>query len=158
MDRDTPTRPAVARLLPDPAATDALGVRLAGTLRRGDTVLLSGPVGAGKSHLARAILRHWLGPVAEVPSPTFTLVQTYDTPGGPAWHVDLYRLSSVTELDELGLDAALGRDICLIEWPERLGPLAPADALRLTLAVEGEGRRVTARGGRDALRAAVGNG
>lgn len=141
-----------ARLfLPDDAATTRLGVALAGLVRAGDTVLLHGPVGAGKTHLARALVQAILGREEHVPSPTFTLVQTYDTPRGEVWHADLYRLSHRDELTELGLEGALGRAICLVEWPERLGPLAPADALHVRLSLVGEGREAQVSGGREGL-------
>ena len=119
--------------LPDLPATHALAARLARLLRPGDAVLLEGPLGAGKSELARAILRAAAGdPGLEVPSPTFTLVQFYDLPAGPAHHFDLYRLDGPAGLDELGWEEA--RDgIVLVEWPDRLGALAPADALRVAL-------------------------
>lgn len=126
--------------LPDEAATQALAASLAQVLRAGDTVALSGELGAGKSTFARCVLRA-LGWTGDVPSPTFTLVQDYPTLP-PLWHVDLYRLESPDEADELGLfetDAAL-----LIEWPERLGGRLPADALRLTLSGTGDApRRLT---------------
>ena len=124
--------------LPDPAATDALGHTLAAALTAGDTVLLSGDLGAGKSHLARAVLRA-LGVTDDIPSPTYTLVQTYPTDKGEVLHADLYRLGDVSELAELGLDDAMGRDICLIEWPDRLDT-APADALRIDLHPLKDGR------------------
>ncbi len=139
----------------DEAATDALGAALAGALRAGDTVLLSGPVGAGKTHLARALLRARFGAETEVPSPSYTLVQAYGDAGGAVWHADLYRLGSADELVELGLEAAFGRDICLVEWPERLGRAAPPDALRVTLSARGEGRRAVLQGGRPGLAAAL---
>lgn len=104
-----------------------LAAHFAAVLRPGDTVALSGDLGAGKTTFARAVLRA-LGWAGEVPSPTFTLVQPYDT-DPPVWHCDLYRLRDPDEADALGLfetDAAL-----LIEWPERLGDRLPADALRL---------------------------
>lgn len=134
--------------LPAEGDTDALGRRLAAPLGPGDVLLLSGPVGAGKSALARALIRARLGdPAAEVPSPTFTLVQTYDLPGGGTlWHADLYRLSSPAEALELGLAQAFEEALCLVEWPDRLGPLAPAGALRIDLAPDGEGRRATLSG------------
>lgn len=130
-----PPWPAAAHVvLPSEAATDALATRLAAVLRAGDTVLLSGGLGAGKTHLARALIRAYLGNPAEpVPSPTFTLVQTYDTGDVPIWHADLYRLGDPSEVDELGLDDALGEAICLIEWPDRLAPEWPADAVLLHL-------------------------
>ena len=139
-----------------PDETDALGRRLAAWLRPGDSVLLSGDLGAGKSHLARAVIRALCGEDTEVPSPTFTLVQTYDGPSGPVVHADLYRLGDVSELDELGLAEALGRDVCLVEWPDRL-PDAPRGAIRIDLRPEGEGRsaRIEAPDGwMDALLAA----
>jgi tRNA threonylcarbamoyladenosine biosynthesis protein TsaE len=119
--------------LKDLPATHALAARLAGLLRPGDAVLLEGPLGAGKSELARAVLRAAAGdPRLEVPSPTFTLVQTYDLPAGPAHHFDLYRLDGPAGLEELGWEEALD-GIVLVEWPDRLGALAPAGALRIAL-------------------------
>jgi tRNA threonylcarbamoyladenosine biosynthesis protein TsaE len=134
--------------LPDLAATEALAARLAPLLRPGDAVLLDGPLGAGKSAFARALLRAATGdPALEVPSPTFTLVQSYDLPCGPAHHFDLYRLSGPAGLGELGWDEAR-EGIVLVEWPERLGPLAPPDALRihLTPGAAEEARYVVLRG------------
>ncbi len=119
------------------AALHDTAARLAGVLRPGDVVALSGDLGAGKTTFARGILRA-LGWAGEVPSPTFTLVQPYDTTP-EVWHVDLYRLNDARDADALGLfdtDAAL-----LIEWPERLGPRLPADALRLHLGGAGEATR-----------------
>jgi tRNA threonylcarbamoyladenosine biosynthesis protein TsaE len=118
----------------------ALGTALADVLRPGDTIALSGDLGAGKSTFARALI-HALGWGGEVPSPTFTLVQGYDPPDVrvPVWHVDLYRLAGPDDADALGLfetDAAL-----VIEWPERLGPRLPADALRLTISGSGDAPR-----------------
>lgn len=120
--------------------TDRLGADLAKTLRPGTAVLLHGPVGAGKSHLSRAFIRAALGRMEDVPSPTFTLVQVYDTETHQIWHADLYRLSHPDEVMELGLDMAMEEAICLIEWPDRLGDLAPADALHIRLEVEGDAR------------------
>jgi tRNA threonylcarbamoyladenosine biosynthesis protein TsaE len=120
--------------LPDLPATHALAARLAGLLRAGDAVLLEGPLGAGKSEFARAVLRAAAGdPALEVPSPTFTLVQSYDLPAGPAHHFDLYRLDGPEGLAELGWEEAR-EGIVLVEWPDRLGEQAPADALRIALA------------------------
>ncbi len=123
------------------AGWDALAAHLAAALRPGDIVALSGDLGAGKTTLARAVLRA-LGWTGEVPSPTYTLVQTYDPPDVPlsVWHVDLYRLAGPDDADGLGLfetDAAL-----IIEWPERLGNRLPADALCLHIAGSGDGPRV----------------
>ncbi|WP_376097962.1 tRNA (adenosine(37)-N6)-threonylcarbamoyltransferase complex ATPase subunit type 1 TsaE [Roseomonas sp. CCTCC AB2023176] len=134
--------------LPDEAATAALGARLAAVLRPGDAVLLDGPLGAGKSALARAVLRAAAGdPALEVPSPTFTLVQTYDLPAGPAHHFDLYRLDGPAGLRELGWEEAR-EGVVLVEWPDRLGDLAPPDSLRITLAFgeAPEARRATFSG------------
>lgn len=129
------------------ADTAALAARLAPLLRAGDALLLSGPLGAGKSAFARALIRARLGdPGAEVPSPTFTLVQAYETPAGALWHADLYRLERPEEVRELGLVEAFGHALCLVEWPDRLGPLTPPGALRLDLLPDGDGRRATFSG------------
>jgi len=120
--------------LPDLAATESLGARIAGLLRLGDAVLLEGPLGAGKSALARALLRALLGdPGLFVPSPTFTLVQSYDAPIGPVAHFDLWRLDGPGAVVELGWDEAR-EGVVLVEWPDRLGALTPPDALRISLA------------------------
>jgi tRNA threonylcarbamoyladenosine biosynthesis protein TsaE len=120
--------------LPDLAATEALAARAAALARPGDAILLSGPLGAGKSAFARAFLRAASGdPTLDVPSPTFTLVQSYDLPAGVAHHFDLWRLTGAPDLAELGWEEAR-EGIVLVEWPDRLGPLAPPDALSVTLA------------------------
>lgn len=134
--------------LADDAATDRLAIWLAPRLRAGDAVLLNGPIGAGKSHFARALIRARLGRAEEVPSPTFTLVQVYDDGVTTIWHADLYRLSHPDEVLELGLVEAFDTALCIVEWPERLGPYQPAQALTLTLAIEGDGRRAVLSGGR----------
>ncbi|WP_227421715.1 tRNA (adenosine(37)-N6)-threonylcarbamoyltransferase complex ATPase subunit type 1 TsaE [Pacificispira spongiicola] len=132
--------------LPDPAATDRLGAAIGHALRMGDVVALHGDLGAGKSALSRAAIRARLGDLeAEVPSPTFTLIQTYETYDLEIWHVDLYRLDSSADAFELGLDEAFAMAACLIEWPERLGGDLPADALRIDIAHNGDGRRATVR-------------
>ena len=113
------------------AETEALGRRIADALQPGDTVTLSGALGAGKTLLARSIVRRFL-PQEEVPSPTFTLVQTYDAPAFAIWHVDLYRLRSQTEVRELGLDDALDGGVLIIEWPDRMGDLLPRDRLDIS--------------------------
>jgi tRNA threonylcarbamoyladenosine biosynthesis protein TsaE len=111
--------------------------------RPGDAILLAGPLGAGKTAFARAFLRAASGdPALDVPSPSFTLVQTYDTPRGRVHHFDLWRLAGPDALTELGWDDARD-DIVLVEWPDRLGPLAPPDALRLAFELaDGETRSV----------------
>ena len=120
--------------LADTDATGALAARLAGLLAPGDVVLLEGPLGAGKSEFARLLLRAATGdPTLDVPSPTFTLVQSYDTLAGIVQHFDLYRLSGPGDLVEIGWDEAR-RDIVLVEWPDRLGNLVPENALRIALA------------------------
>jgi tRNA threonylcarbamoyl adenosine modification protein YjeE len=125
--------------LPCEADTTHLGQALAQLLGAGDCVLLEGNIGAGKSHLARALIRALRDPDEEVPSPTFTLVQTY--PGAPdIWHADLYRLTHPDEVHELGLEAAFDDAICLIEWPDRLGAYAPKNPIRLRLDAKGCGR------------------
>lgn len=127
--------------LPSLAATEAFAQRIAALLRPGDAVLLSGPLGAGKSALARAILRSLAeDPALEVPSPSFTLVQSYETPRGVVHHYDLWRVEPGPDLRELGLDEAFA-DITLIEWPDRLGAEAPEDALAITLTPTGEAQR-----------------
>ena len=128
-------------LLPDEAATEQLGATLAARLKAGDVVGLKGDLGAGKTTLARAIVRAACGdPGMVVPSPTFTLVEVYDTPRGSIWHFDLYRLETPEQVFELGWEEALAEGISIIEWPERLGPLLPQH-LSVTLEVDGDGRR-----------------
>jgi tRNA threonylcarbamoyl adenosine modification protein YjeE len=128
--------------LPGTASTDALAATLAPRLRAGDVLLLSGPVGAGKTHFARAVILALLDTPEDVPSPTYTLVQVYDGPDCPIWHADLYRLASPAEVIELGLAEAFTTAICLVEWPDRLGDLAPASALDLAFRADaGDDRR-----------------
>jgi tRNA threonylcarbamoyladenosine biosynthesis protein TsaE len=133
--------------LPDLAATEALGARLAAIARPGDCILLEGPLGAGKTALARAFLRAAADdPTMEVPSPSFTLVQIYDTKFGPVFHYDLWRLDGPNALTELDWEDALDA-IVLVEWPDRLGPLRPDGALTITLTLgEGEAREATLLG------------
>lgn len=125
--------------LADEGETDRLAVCLAPLLRAGDTVLLAGPIGAGKTQFCRALIRARLGRPEDVPSPTFTLVQTYDA-DVEIWHADLYRLTHPDEARELGLEEAFDTAICLVEWPDRLGSHAPAGAIRVTLRPDGDGR------------------
>jgi tRNA threonylcarbamoyladenosine biosynthesis protein TsaE len=126
--------------LPDEAATQALGAGLAPLLRPGDAVCLTGPLGAGKSTLARALIRALTSPAEEVPSPTFTLVQFYDAEGLTLAHFDLYRLSDPDEAYEIGLDEALETGAALIEWPQRLEDRLPPDRLDIEIAITGDGR------------------
>ncbi len=121
-------------ILHGPEATAALGARIAAALRPGDLVALSGPLGAGKSVLARGLVRALTSPDEEVPSPTFTLIQLYDGPAFPLAHLDLYRLKRPEEAWELGLDDALADGAAVVEWPERLGDDLPADRLQVALA------------------------
>jgi tRNA threonylcarbamoyladenosine biosynthesis protein TsaE len=130
--------------LPDAEATEAFGAALAAGLREGDVIALFGPLGAGKTTLARGLLRA-LGHGGDVTSPTFPIVQAYAPPDTriPVWHVDLYRIEHPSELAEIGLGEAREGAALVIEWPERLPRLWP-DALRLTLAADGDGRALTA--------------
>lgn len=133
--------------LSSPEQTTALAHALAPRLRSGDVILLSGPVGAGKSHFARSLILALLDTPEDVPSPTYTLVQTYPGRSGEIWHSDLYRLSDTSEVEELGLLDAFDTAICLVEWPDRLHNLAPETALWITLDPDGEDdtRVMTAR-------------
>ncbi len=131
--------------LPDLGATVRLGVLIANHLRRGDTVALTGDLGAGKTTLARAILMS-LGVAENVPSPTFTLVQTYETSRLNVSHYDLYRLKNAREMAELGLDEALELGAALIEWPDRAGDHLPEDRLRVELSAHQDGRRASLSG------------
>ncbi len=116
-----------------PDETAQLAIRLGASLRAGDTLLMEGGIGAGKSHFARALIQSRLAEPEDVPSPTFTLVQVYDLPQCELWHADLYRLSDPDQVVELGLLDAFETAICIIEWPDRLDDLAPADALIVRL-------------------------
>jgi len=104
---------------------------VAPVLQAGDVVLLEGDIGAGKTFFARALIQQRLGRLEDVPSPTFTIVQTYPVQDIEIWHCDLYRLTSPDEAIELGLDEAFEEAICLIEWPDRLGDLTPKGALKV---------------------------
>jgi len=120
-----------------PEATARAARALAARLRAGDTVLLSGDVGAGKSHFARAAILSLLDAPEDVPSPTYTLVQTYRGRDCEIWHADLYRLGDASELAELGLEVAFDAAIVFVEWPDRLGALAPARALGIGFSASG---------------------
>jgi tRNA threonylcarbamoyladenosine biosynthesis protein TsaE len=119
--------------LDDEAATARLGAAIALVLEPGDAVCLSGPLGAGKSTLARALIRTLTTPIEDVPSPTFTLVQFYEGPRLKVAHFDLYRLTSADEAYEIGLDDALEDGAAVIEWPDRLGPRLPPDRLDIAI-------------------------
>ena len=137
-------------ILADEAATRRLGEAVAHALQPGETVCLSGPLGAGKSTLARALIRALTTPDEDVPSPTFTLVQFYEGPRLKVAHFDLYRLTNPDEAYEIGLDEALDEGAALIEWPERLEGRLPGDRLdieiALTDAADGRRARITPHG------------
>jgi tRNA threonylcarbamoyladenosine biosynthesis protein TsaE len=144
--------PPATLTLADEAATQALGRALGAVLRAGEAICLTGPLGAGKSTLARALVRALTTPAEDVPSPTFTLVQFYEGARLNVAHFDLDRLSSPDEAYEIGLDEALEDGAALIEWPERLEGDLPRDRLDVEIALsdrgEGEGRtaRLTPHG------------
>jgi tRNA threonylcarbamoyladenosine biosynthesis protein TsaE len=120
-------------------ATERLGASIARLLRPGDAVLLRGDLGAGKSTLARGLVRALTSPDEDVPSPTFTLVQAYEGPDFSIAHLDLYRLSGPDEVYELGFDEALEEGAVLVEWPQRLGARLPPDRLDIELSLRGTG-------------------
>lgn len=134
--------------LPEAGSVE-LARALAPELRPGDAVLLEGPLGGGKTHFARAVIQTRLavaGLYEEVPSPTYTLVQVYEDGIAEIWHSDLYRLSGPDDVVELGLDDALETAICLVEWPDRLGDMAPESALnlRFDMSRDGDARNLRA--------------
>lgn len=128
-------------ILHDAEATHALGARLAALIAPGDVITLAGPLGAGKTSIARGLLAA-LGLPGEAPSPTFAIVQPYAPPevSIPVLHVDLYRIEDPDEIEELGLDEALTDSLLIVEWPERAPGLWP-DALALSLSIEPDGSR-----------------
>ena len=127
-------------ILHDEGATIRLGARLAGVARPGDVITLAGPLGVGKTALARGFIEG-LGHGGEVPSPSFALVQPYDELEPQVWHVDLYRIEKRSEIDELGLDSAFDA-VLLVEWPERAGEQAWPEALALSLEFGPDGDRI----------------
>ena len=142
-DADSQKSPTRAVPLPDEAATAALGAALGRLMRAGDFIALRGDLGAGKTALARALIRACLGPDGaeeDVPSPTFTLVQSYEAPNLLLTHVDLYRIDHPEDARELGLAEALDEGVLLVEWPDKLGAL-PADHLDIELVLMGETAR-----------------
>lgn len=122
--------------LADLTSTERLAAWIAALAHPGDLILLQGGLGSGKTAFARGFLRS-LGVREEVPSPTFTLVQAYDTVKGVVWHFDLYRVQRPEEAIELGFEEARADGIVLVEWPDRLGPSVPEDALRVGLEIDG---------------------
>lgn len=116
-----------------PEETAQIAQDISGLLRPRDVILLKGELGAGKSTFARGLIQALCGDHTEVPSPTFTLVQTYETPKFVLWHFDLYRLEHMSEIHELGLEEAYSSGVCLIEWPERLGTFLPQEYLEIEL-------------------------
>lgn len=128
---------------PDEDATEYFAARLAAKAANGDVLLLSGPLGAGKTSFARAFIRALAGnPRLTIPSPTFTLLQSYETSGVTIFHYDLWRLAGPAALEELGWDEAQA-GIVLVEWPDRLGALKPPHALSVTLSLRQPGREIT---------------
>ena len=132
-------------MLKDENATLGLGALIAAQLRPGDVVAMTGGLGAGKTTLARGIVKALSGE-SEVPSPTYTLVQTYDTPLGEVWHCDMYRLERPEDAWELGLMDAFEDAICLIEWPDKLGDLLPPSTRNIEINFDGEGRSAVLTG------------
>jgi tRNA threonylcarbamoyladenosine biosynthesis protein TsaE len=127
-------------ILKNERETAAAGAALAGVARRDDVITLSGPLGVGKTALARGLITA-LGHEGEVPSPSFAIVQPYEELDPPVWHIDLYRIENSAEMDELGLDGAADA-VLLVEWPERAGPAAWPDALSLSLEFAQDGERI----------------
>jgi tRNA threonylcarbamoyladenosine biosynthesis protein TsaE len=131
--------------LKDEKATLAFGRKLAAVLQPRDVVTLSGPLSAGKTTLVRGVLAA-LGHVGEVPSPSFAIVQPYDALDPPVWHVDLYRIEKVSDLEELGLEDIREEGVLIVEWPEHAGPDIWAEALALSLQVGEDGARALTAG------------
>jgi tRNA threonylcarbamoyladenosine biosynthesis protein TsaE len=145
MNQSTSLKPIQSLPLPDEAATLALGAKLAAMVEAGDVLALFGDLGAGKTTLARGLITALSGSsmkATEVPSPTFTLVQTYEFETLVIYHFDLYRLEQPKDIWELGWEEALDEGVSLIEWPEHAGDLLPQDRLEITLRFDGLSRKV----------------
>lgn len=140
------SNPEYQFFLADEAETLKFGARLSGLLRAGDVIALSGDLGMGKTTLTRGLIRSLIEGLEELPSPTFTLVQTYECPEFLIWHFDLYRLEDPSEVIEIGFEDALD-DVCLIEWPEKAGHYLPRTRLTLRLDAQGDGRIATLMAG-----------
>ncbi len=128
--------------LPTEQDTVLIGQKLAHLARKGDVFALYGTLGMGKSVLARAFVQELCGS-GEVPSPTFTLLQTYEAPDFDIYHFDLYRLKSPDEIFEIGVEDALYSGVCLIEWPDKMSPYLPRDIFKLEIVPQGSGRKLT---------------
>ena len=136
--------PAQSFMSEDEASTIAFAQKLAADSNNKDIFTLQGPLGAGKSVFARAFIQHLIDEKTDIPSPTFTLVQTYDSYKGPLWHFDLYRTQTPEEIYEIGWEEALSGGILLIEWPERLGPLLPLARKEIIFEpLTGESRKIS---------------
>lgn len=130
-------------LLPGEQHTKILAEALAKSAKKGDVYFLRGDLGAGKTTFARHFIRFFLGANEPVPSPTFTLIQSYDTDNFPIWHIDLYRLTSSEEVLELGLEEIFKDGVSLIEWPERLGSYGPDHWIEVNIKEDSAGRTAT---------------
>jgi tRNA threonylcarbamoyladenosine biosynthesis protein TsaE len=132
---------------------EELGALISGRLSIGDVVCLDGPLGAGKTTLARGLIRAWTQTAEEAPSPTFSLVQTYEGTRGALWHCDFYRLNRADEAIELGLEEAFEGAVTVIEWPERITEFLPLRRLEIEIAFTQDGRRVwvTPHGGQEQI-------
>ncbi len=134
------------KALPNETDTACLAQRLAPLLKAGDTLLLEGEIGAGKTFFARSLIHAIIGTADDIPSPTYTLIQTYDGPEFEIWHCDLYRLTSSNDAFELGLDEAFESALSVIEWPDRLGSDTPKNSLKLIFEVTKAGRSISFSG------------
>lgn len=127
-------------ILRNEAETRAAGAALSKAARTGDVITISGPLGAGKTALARGFITA-LGHIGDVPSPSFAIVQSYEDLDPPVWHVDLYRVDDPSEIEELGLEAA-AHSVLLVEWPERAGSIFGSETLRLSLEFAADDARI----------------